>query len=247
VVHGWLEVAAIAFGAQLAVLPGEKVQLIIAGLATRYDPLVVVAAAGSAFAGWTALEVVVGRQLQRAVPAVYLDVVTGALFLLFTALLVHSAPSRDHEGAPGDAAVDRAETDGGPVPVATDAEGRLEVTLPLVGRIPAVGGNFLPIFALMAAGEFGDKTQMVTFGLAVQYARPSAIWAGEMAAIIPVSLANAYLFHRFSHRFDLRLAHLVGAALFAFFGVDTLQSVVTGTSYFDLAVEHVARVLLALI
>ncbi|MFC6771897.1 UPF0016 domain-containing protein, partial [Halorubrum pallidum] len=45
---GYAEIVVIAFAAQLAVLPGEKVQLMIAGLATRYDPKVVVAAAGSA-------------------------------------------------------------------------------------------------------------------------------------------------------------------------------------------------------
>lgn len=47
----------IAFLAQLAVLPGETVQFIIAGLSTRYDPLGVVAATSVAFAGSTALEI----------------------------------------------------------------------------------------------------------------------------------------------------------------------------------------------
>jgi hypothetical protein len=46
----WLDVAMIAFVAQVAVLPGEKVQFIIAGLSTRYNPLLVVSAAGLAFA-----------------------------------------------------------------------------------------------------------------------------------------------------------------------------------------------------
>lgn len=54
----------VAFSAQLAVLPGEKVQFIIAGLATRYHPLLVVSVAGAAFAGWTALEVTFGALVQ---------------------------------------------------------------------------------------------------------------------------------------------------------------------------------------
>jgi acyl-CoA synthetase (AMP-forming)/AMP-acid ligase II len=41
----WLGVVAIAAGAQLAVLPGEKVQFIIAGLSTRFHPAMVVGAA----------------------------------------------------------------------------------------------------------------------------------------------------------------------------------------------------------
>jgi len=57
----WLEVFVVALTAQLAVLPGEKVQFIIAGLSTRYNPWIVVAAAGTAFAGWTAIEIVVGN------------------------------------------------------------------------------------------------------------------------------------------------------------------------------------------
>ena len=39
-------IVVVAFLAQLAVLPGEKVQFIIAALSTRYHPLGVVAAAG---------------------------------------------------------------------------------------------------------------------------------------------------------------------------------------------------------
>src|SRR6056297_91490 len=90
---GLVEVATVAFVAQLAVLPGEKVQFIIAGLSTRYDPKVVVAAAGSAFAGWTAVEILFGRALQAALPPVVLDAVTAALFLAFAVLLYRSAPS----------------------------------------------------------------------------------------------------------------------------------------------------------
>jgi putative Ca2+/H+ antiporter (TMEM165/GDT1 family) len=98
---------------------------------------------------------------------------------------------------------------------------------------------------MMAAGEFGDKTQLVTIGLAVQYGADPAIWVGEMLAIIPVSLANAFFFHRFSHRFDARKAHYFSAALFAFFAADTVLSVVTGFSVWETVVETVATVVLS--
>jgi putative Ca2+/H+ antiporter (TMEM165/GDT1 family) len=96
---------------------------------------------------------------------------------------------------------------------------------------------------MMAAGEFGDKTQLVTIGLAVQYGARPGIWAGEMLAIIPVSLANAYFFHRFSHRFDVRKAHLAGAALFGFFAADTLLSILTGFSVWETAADTILALL----
>jgi putative Ca2+/H+ antiporter (TMEM165/GDT1 family) len=210
----------VAFVAQLAVLPGEKVQFIIAGLATRYDPLVVVAAAGSAFAGWTALEIAFGQALRTLLPGIVLDGITAALFLAFAVLLFRSAPDRS------------ATPDGGHEP--------LDVPFDLEGRLSGAYGGFVPIFVMMAAGEFGDKTQLITISLAVQYGATPAIWAGEMLAIIPVSLANAYFFDRFAGRVDLRKAHLVSAALFAFFGLDTVLSIVADVSVWETFVAAVS-------
>ena len=243
----WLQVATVAFVAQLTVLPGEKVQFIIAGLSTQYPPLLVVAAAGTAFAGWTALEIAFGNLLQETVPGLYLDIGTALLFLLFAVLLLRSAPS---PGSRPERMTDDAPADDTPESAGLTDGGTLDVRVPVVGwQVPNALGGFLPIFALMAFGEFGDKTQLVTIGLAAQYAHGSAIWVGEMAAILPVSLVNALFFYRFSHRFDARTAHLVGAALFAFFGVDLLQSQVTGVSVWESLVGALAdagSVLLAL-
>ncbi|MFC7185959.1 TMEM165/GDT1 family protein [Halorubrum yunnanense] len=228
----YAEIAVVAFLTQIAVLPGEKVQFMIAALSTRFDPRVVVAAAGSAFAGWTALEIAFGRALQAALPAIVLDAVTAGLFFLFAYLLYRSMPERGAGGFGADA-------DGESDPSATaDPVAALEaVTLPgPLDRYAGSFGGFLPIFVLTATGEFGDKTQIVTIGLAVQYGATSAIWVGEMLAIIPISLANAYFFHTFAHRFDMRLAHVVSAVLFAFFGADTVLSILTGFSVWETVV-----------
>ncbi|WP_254274199.1 TMEM165/GDT1 family protein [Haloarcula marina] len=224
----WLTVVFIAAGAQLAVLPGEKVQFIIAGLSTRFNPYMVVAAAGTAFAGWTAVEVWLGQRVTSLLPGIYLDALTAGLFLLFAYLLVHTAPAAD---APDREPARDLLTDGG----------ELDVQVPLVGwRVPNKLGGFLPIFALMAFGEFGDKTQLITISLAAQYtAFPTAIWTGEMLAIIPVSLANALVFYRFSHAFDLRKAHFAGAALFLFFAADGAVSVLFGVSVWETIVGAV--------
>ncbi len=107
---------------------------------------------------------------------------------------------------------------------------------------------------MMAAGEFGDKTQLVTIGLAAQYGASAAIWFGEMFVIIPVSLANAYFFHTFSHRFDVRKAHYAGAALFAFFGLDTILGMATGpeavyghNSLWEAIVSNASDIILAVV
>ena len=251
---GWFELLTIAFVAQLAVLPGEKVQFIIAGLATRYHPLVVVSAAGTAFAGWTALEILFGEALQEALSPLALDALTAGLFLLFAVLLARSAPDgaatevgreTGTDGGRAGAEAERgtgAETDGGMASVAPDVE------------LDAFGvdfsdrfGGFVPIFLMMAAGEFGDKTQLITIGLAAQYGARPAIWGGEMLAIIPVSLANAYFFHRFAGRVDARKAHYAGAALFAFFGLDTVLSILTGFSVWEEVVGTLSAVALSLV
>jgi putative Ca2+/H+ antiporter (TMEM165/GDT1 family) len=235
----FFEIVVVAAIAQLAVLPGEKVQLIIAGLSTRFAPLLVVGAAGLAFGGWTVLEILFGEALQQALPGVVLDGFTAALFLLFAVLLVRSAPAPDTD------TVTAAETDGGVVGGAVEGfDAQVDIRGHTVdGRV----GTFLAIFAMMAAGEFGDKTQLVTIGLAAEYGATPAIWAGEMLAIIPVSLANAYFFHRFSHRFDLRKAHYFGAGLFAFFGLDTVLAMLTGFSVWETVVEVVSGVVLAVL
>ena len=231
----WLGVVLIAAGAQLAVLPGEKVQFIIAGLSTRFNPLLVVAAAGTAFAGWTAVEVWVGRAVTDLLPGLVLDALTAAMFLLFAVLLVRTAPdSGDGGEAEGAAAV-------------LEDGGELEVTVPGTDwQVPNALGGFLPIFAMMAFGEFGDKTQLITVTLAAQYtAHPTAIWTGEMLAIIPVSALNALFFYRFSNRFDVRKAHFAGAALFAFFAADFVLAVAFGFSVWETVVSGAAALLVA--
>ncbi|MFW5921858.1 MAG: TMEM165/GDT1 family protein [Halodesulfurarchaeum sp.] len=225
---GWIEIFVIAMTAQLAVLPGEKGQLIIAGLSTRFNPWIVVAAAATAFGGWTILEIILGNALKGALPELYLELFTGFLFFLFAVLLYRSIPP----------------SGSGP---AKDPEAVEGLDVSVFGYdVPNYLGGFLPIFLMMAAGEFGDKTQLVTIGLAAQYGASSAIWFGEMAAIIPVSMLNAFFFHRFAHRVDLRVAHQVGAGMFAFFGADTFLSVFFDISVWESFTSWVAQIILVL-
>jgi putative Ca2+/H+ antiporter (TMEM165/GDT1 family) len=219
---GWLEILVAAATLQLLVLPGEKVQMIIAGLSTKYNPYIVVAGAGTAFAGWTALEVAFGEALQAALPGVYLDAITGGLFLLFGLLLVRTALHVDADGGG-----ERVATDGGEVrPTAGLAS--------ISERVPDRYHGFISAFSVSAFGEFGDKTQLVTIGLAVQYGAHPAIWAGEMLAIIPVSLVNALVFHRSAHRLTAtrrKYIYLGSAALFLLFAADTAAVYLLGHGF----------------
>lgn len=148
----WVQILVVAFVAQLAVLPGEKGQFIIAGLATRYNPLVVVGAAASAFGGWTIFEIWFGQALQRLLSQLLLDGITAGLFLFFGVLLWQSMPDRQSDGTPS--------TDGGMPGV----NGELTV----FGRdLSKRYGTFVPIFTMMAAGEFGDKVVAMATGISI--------------------------------------------------------------------------------
>lgn len=219
---GWLEILLAAATLQLLVLPGEKVQMIIAGLSTKYNPYVVVAGAGVAFAGWTALELLFGEALQEALPGVYLDAITGGLFLVFGLVLVRSALTLEARGSEPDVT-----TDGG-APVTDSRGGAIQERLPERYR------GFVPAFSVSAFGEFGDKTQVVTIGLAVQYGAHPAIWLGEMLVIIPVSLATALVSYKLSHRLTparRRFIYLGSAALFFLFAADVAAGSLFGTGF----------------
>ena len=214
----FVEVVVAAFTLQLLALPGEKGQLVVGALSTRYDPPVVVAGAATAFGLWTAVEIAVGEALKGALPETALDAITAGLFVLFAAwLLVASANGKlDDLEEPRRA-------DGGVSATVNDRLG-----------VPEGFRGFLPAFSLMVFGEFGDKTQLVTIGLAVQYGAHAGIWVGEMLAIVPVSLLTAYFFHAAADRLESRWIHRGAAALFLLFAADVTAEYVLGWSVLPL-------------
>lgn len=213
---GFLEIVVAAFFLQLLALPGEKGQLVIATLATKYNPYMVVAGAATAFGGWTAIEILLGNALEGALPEVYLDGVTAGLFVVFAAWILYTSTSSDEE------VTDASSTDGG-IPV---REGR-DIQFSDQPRFH----GFVPSFSLMVFGEFGDKTQLITIALAAQYGATPAIWIGEMLAIVPVSLVTALFFHRTAARFDRTWFHRVAAVLFVLFALDISAKHAFGVSF----------------
>ena len=205
---GWIEVLVSAFFLQLLVLPGEKGQMVIAALATKYSPYVVVAGASTAFGGWTVIEILLGNALKGALPEVFLDGITAGLFVVFAAWILYTSTldpdqSQDDDGFSDGETADLSEED----PTTLDV-------------VPSRYAGFVPSFSLMVFGEFGDKTQLITIGLAVQYGAHPAIWLGEMLAIVPVSLVTALFFSRTSRYINTRLVRYVAAGIFVLFAMD---------------------------
>ncbi|MDY6777007.1 MAG: TMEM165/GDT1 family protein [Candidatus Nanohaloarchaea archaeon] len=193
----------LAFSLQLLSLPGEKGQVVISTLAARYPPWQVVAGASAAFGGWTVVELLVGGALSEAVPPVYVDAVFVAMLLSFSAWMLYR--SGREPGEPGTPA--------------------WEEVFP--GRVRGLASSF----TLTGVGEFGDKTQIITFGLAAKYGPHPSIWVGEMLAIVPVTAANAYLVDRASGAFDKRWVYLVSAFLLLVIAMDVVSTYLLGSSF----------------
>jgi len=222
VMAGWMEVVTTAFLLQLLALPGEKGQFVIAGLSTRYNPYWVVAGAATAFGGWTVVEILLGEALKNALPEAYLDAITAGLFVAFAGLILYSL----HRGNDGADTTNR----GRPRSNGGDAEGHDGAEAPDDEGVFEQAGGYLTAFSVMGVAEFGDKTQLVTISLAVQYGAHPGIWVGEMLAIIPVSLLTALVFHRGSRRFDSGWFHYAAVVVFLLFAADIVSGYVFGFS-----------------
>jgi putative Ca2+/H+ antiporter (TMEM165/GDT1 family) len=218
----WVEVFVTAFTLQLLALPGEKGQLVIAGLATTYNPYLVVAGAATAFGGWTVLEVLLGEALRGALPVVYLDVATAGLFVLFAVWILYngSVLSGDTDtGGEGTDFREAATTDGG-------VSGDTSLTSNWEG--------YFSSFSAMAVAEFGDKTQLITISLAATYGAHPAIWLGEMAAIVPVSTLTAVTFARTTQYLNMTWIRRGAAAMFLLFAGDIASKYAFGVSFLPL-------------
>ena len=215
----WVEVFVTAFTLQLLALPGEKGQLVIAGLATTYNPYLVVAGAATAFGGWTVLEVLLGEALRGALPVVYLDVATAGLFVLFAGWILYDGSALAGDADPGGEGADFGEaatTDGGGSPATPLASG---------------WEGYFSSFSAMAVAEFGDKTQLITISLAATYGAHPAIWFGEMAAIIPVSTLTALTFARTTRYLNLTWIRRGAAGMFLLFASDIAAKYLLGVSF----------------
>lgn len=170
--HGPL---AAAFLANLLATFGDKGQLVVITLATRYDAKAVFVGAMGAFTVWSALEVAFGQYVVAILPAGVVTMVAGGLFLLFGLWTARSAVKGLRNGERSGAAAVGAGLDVG-------LSGWLipDALLTRAGRYSGLLTGFL--FVLFA--EFGDKTQLLTINLAATFPdAPVSVFIGVLAAL----------------------------------------------------------------
>jgi putative Ca2+/H+ antiporter (TMEM165/GDT1 family) len=193
---------------------GDKGQLVVVTLASRYDAKRVFLGAMGAFAAWSALEVVLGQALLDAVPPGVMGPLTGVLFVVFGAWTARSAVDRvrvDRRATPSRA-------DGG---VASGLSGRL---LPdsVLARVGAYGG-VLASFVLVGVAEFGDKTQLLTVNLAVVFPdAPLSVFTGVVAALALRTGVDAVIGERVEAYLPTAAIETGAAVVFVAFGLFVL-------------------------
>ncbi|ESP89317.1 hypothetical protein K933_04846 [Candidatus Halobonum tyrrellensis G22] len=193
---------------------GDKGQLVVITLATRYSAKRVFAGAVAAFAAWSALEVALGQWIQAALPAGVITLVTGLLFVgfaLWTAVsAARSLRADDGEGA--------ALTSGG---IDVGLTGRL---LPerSYRHFGAHGGLFTA-FVFIGFAEFGDKTQLLTINLAATFPdAPVAVFAGVLSALALRTGIDAVIGGRIERHVPTERIELGAAVVFLAFGLTVL-------------------------
>ena len=193
---------------------GDKGQLVVVTLATRYDAKRVFAGAVAAFAAWSALEVALGGWIHAALPAGTIALLTGALFVLFAVWMLASAVRDVRADGTGDPLV----TSGG---LDVGLTGRL---LPdrIYRQFGAHGGLFTA-FVFIGFAEFGDKTQLLTINLAATFPdAPLSVFAGVLAALVLRTGVDAVIGDRINDYLPTERIELGAGAVFLAFGLTVL-------------------------
>lgn len=198
-----------AFTLQLLALPGEKGQLIISALATKYKAIPVAVGASSAFAIWTVVEIWFGSRLEGALPESYLNWLVASLLIVFAALILYDTTTE------------------------TTATKRFEDNTyfqKVSGYVPDRIEGGIMAFLVMCFGEFGDKTQIITIGLAAKYGVSPEIWIGEMLAIIPVTFFNSVAVSKLSDNYGGNKIKYLASIILVLFALDIIAGQLVGTS-----------------
>ncbi len=215
---------AASFLANLLGTFGDKGQLVVVMLATRYDAEKVFGGAMAAFVGWSALEVAVGQWIHRVLPTAAMTLVTGGLFLAFGLWTLRTAAS-SFEAADRDA---RPSLTGGGL---DDGLSRRLLPDPVCDHLGAHGG-FLTSFVFIGFAEFGDKTQLLTINLAATFSdAPVAVFAGVVAALALRTGVDALVGEEVERSLPTAWLELAGAAIFLAFGLVVLGVVPDAVLY----------------
>lgn len=191
-----------AFLANMLATFGDKGQLVVILLASRYDWRKVFLGSMGAFALWSAVEVIAGQWIVTVLPDGAIGTATGAMFLLFGIWMLYDASTRFRS--------DESEDDVQRLP------GR-------VARLTAGRGGVVTSFVFILFAEFGDKTQLLTINLAATFpSSPVAVFVGVVAALALRTAVDAVLGEAIRRVVPTAVIQTVGAVVFVLFGVITL-------------------------
>jgi putative Ca2+/H+ antiporter (TMEM165/GDT1 family) len=195
----FLAAVAIAAGAVFIAEFGDKSQLLILAFATRYPALPVIAGLVLAATVITGLSVLVGAAVGAILPTQFVAIVAGIAFIAVGLWTLRGEDDDDED------------------PEAEAAAGRRKAGL---GLVLTVAGTF-------ALGEIGDKTMLVTFGLATTQGL-LATWIGAVVGEVGANLLAVALGRGVGSRLDARTVRLVSAGLFILGGVVVLVGALVG-------------------
>jgi putative Ca2+/H+ antiporter (TMEM165/GDT1 family) len=177
---------------------GDKSQLLILAFATRFPALPVIAGLVLATALLQALSVAVGAAVGAVLPTQLVAVVAGLAFIGVGLWTLRGEDDDDDDGA-GVAEVGR------------------RTALAVVATVAST----------IALGELGDKTMLVTFGLATTQG-PVPTWLGATLGMVGASLIAVAVGRQVGARLDPARIRLVSGGLFIVGGVVVLVGAILG-------------------
>lgn len=193
---------------------GDKGQLVVVMLASRYDPRRVFLGAMGAFGLWSGLEVLFGSWITHLLPAGVMTLLTGSLFVVFGVWTLAGVLRRIRGSPTFRVAIE------GP-----RSNGAGEMTLEsrhLPGRLQVIGeyGPVVTSFLFILFAEFGDKTQLLTINLAATFPEsPVAVFVGVIAALALRTGVDAVIGGQARRFLPSRLIELAASVVFVAFGL----------------------------
>ncbi|WP_435153896.1 TMEM165/GDT1 family protein [Haladaptatus sp. DFWS20] len=203
-----------SFLANMLATFGDKGQLVVVTLASRYDAKKVFLGAMSAFSLWSLIEVAFGQWIVTVLPERFVTLFAGFLFFVFGLWTLRSAYRNF-----------RAESNEQPVVTA----GGLDIGvsgryLPdgVLARMGAYGG-VLTTFVFIMVAEFGDKTQLLTIDLAATFPNaPMSVFIGVVVALGLRTGIDALIGERFERWVPTKWMELAAALVFLLFSAFVL-------------------------
>lgn len=200
-----------SFLANLLATFGDKGQLVVITLASRYDAKRVFVGAMAAFGLWSALEVAFGSYVTAFLPAGTITLITGGLFLGFGVLTLRDALAQFR--------ATQLPWPLGPRHTSTDTDGGASVPS-FVARFTRSYGAIVTSFVFIMFAEFGDKTQALTIALAGTFPdAPVSVFVGVVAALGIRTGIDAIIGERVEQYIPSRYVQVAAGLIFLAFGL----------------------------